>query len=100
MLKMAVLITPPRQEAPIARVNLSLIMLLAEPHDDERNNQPVERDGLDQRESDPHVLADTSLRFRLTRDRLDHLSKDISDAYAGSGKPGGCEAHAQQCCGC
>ena len=63
----------------------ALNQLFAKSHDDERDDQPVQRDGLDQREPDPHIFPDTSLRFRLTGDRLDHLSKDVSDTHARSG---------------
>jgi hypothetical protein len=35
------------------------VTLFAQAHDDECNDQPIQRDGLDQRESDPHVFADT-----------------------------------------
>ena len=58
--------------------------LLAQAHDDERNDQPVQCDGFDEREPDPHVLADTALRFRLASHRFNHLAEDVADADAGA----------------
>ena len=60
--------------------------LLAKTHDDERNNEPVQRDGFDQREPDPHVLADTTFGFRLAGDGFDHLAENISDTHTGAGE--------------
>ena len=51
------------------------LLLFAKTHNDKCNDQAVQRDGFDQRESDPHVLANSAFRFGLTRDRLIILPK-------------------------
>lgn len=69
--------------------------LFPEAHDDESDDQAVQRDGFHQREPDPHILSDAGFRFRLARHRFDHLPEDVPDTHTGSGKPCRRQPHAQ-----
>src|ERR1044071_1932962 len=76
------------------------LLLLAKTHNDEGNDQAIERDGFHQRKPDPHIFRDASFCFRLACHYFNHLPKDVADSHTGSGKPCCGTPHPDQPCCC
>src|SRR6476620_4238618 len=63
------------------------LLLLAKAHDNEGNDQAIQRDGFHQREPDPHILRDASFCFRLAGHHFNHLPEDVADPTPAPANP-------------